>query len=106
MDKLEDFLDEQKSKNMLCHIIRKLFDVGPHTLRVTPEEWEKVTEKMYLEWTALNEINLDDKVYSGMKLVAKKLKMDPWELLLRTKMMYFIAKSEVLKMEVDDGKGN
>lgn len=104
---LKDFADDERTKNTILNIIKVLMERGPHSVQVSAEEWTVVVEKMFEEWKDLDKTSAklwDEGKYAPLRAMAKKMDLSPRELLVRTKLMYFVAKSEILRMELEDLK--
>lgn len=102
---LKDFVYDEHIKNNILNIIRTLFKRGPHTVNVSIEEWSIIVEKMFEEWKDLDKTSAklwDGDKYQPLRQMAKRMDISPRELLVRTKLMYFVAKSEILRMELED----
>ncbi len=100
---LLDYANEERLKNNILNIVRLLFKNGPHEINISQEEWDHIVNKMMEEWKDVDSTNetLEDKEkWAVLHAVAKKMKINPEEMLIRTKLMYFIAKGEIMRFQI------
>jgi len=104
---LIDYANEERLKNNILNIVRMLFKNGPHKINVNLEEWDHIVNKMVEEWEDVDKTSetvQDADRCVVLHGVAENMGISPEEMLLRTKLMYFIAKSEIMRFQIMEMK--
>ncbi len=94
---LIDYVKEEKLKHNILNVIRILLK------DINTDKWEPIAEKMMMEWNDIDNIakKLNEEVsLEILNETAKMMHIDPEDMVVRIKLMYFIAKSEILRFHV------
>lgn len=102
---LIDYAKEEKIKYNINNIMRLLLK---DTVNVDADEWDPIIEKLMEEWKDVDdaaEMIKENKNWSAVNKTANEMGVKPEEMVLRIKLMYFIAKSEILRLQILKMKG-
>jgi hypothetical protein len=97
---LIDYANEEKMKHDLLNIVRILLK---GRIDVDVEKWDYIVDKMMEEWKDVDvstEKLKEDNNWKVLSKIADEMHIDPDDLLVRIKLMYFVAKSEIQGIQI------
>ena len=83
--------------------MRTLLNSGPYKINLDLEGWDRVVNKMIEEWKDADrakEIMEDASKWVDLRRAAKDIGITPEDMLIRLKLMFFIAKNEIMRFQI------
>lgn len=100
---LSDYVKEEKLKHDILSIVRTLLNSGPYKINLDLAGWDHVVNKMMEEWKDADrakEVMEDSSKWVDLRRAAKDIGITPEDMLVRLKLMFFIAKSEIMRFQI------
>jgi hypothetical protein len=100
---MSNFTKKEKMKHNILGIVRILLGKRMDLNSIKVEEWDYIVEKMIDEWKDVDTITealVENGDYEDVRVAAKGMEVSPEDMVVRLKLMYFVAKSEIQILEM------